>query len=81
VHGALFAHGGAIDSDVIARDLRTNGVVASRKGREEALRNVQADMALGQRFSFSFTPTFLACLPDGRVVQLTTLEQIEEYFQ
>ncbi len=46
-----------------------------------AKRRVASDLALAQSLGLNATPTFLLCCPDGKVLELTSLNQVDGYLK
>lgn len=49
----------------------------SEQQNRDAEKRVQADMKLAETVGLDSTPTFLLCGPDGRVLKLGSLSQVE----
>ncbi|MEO7715201.1 MAG: thioredoxin domain-containing protein [Capsulimonas sp.] len=77
VHDALYAD--KVDANRlkhVASEFQLESIDAKTPTVEVAKSRVDADMRFAQSIGLSGTPTFVLCLPNGRVVQLSGLDML-----
>lgn len=82
MHDALYKLQGEIDVNKIADTAKALGVRTTwPKGSPTttAEKSVQRDRSDGDKAGVEGTPTFILCCPDGKVVKLAQLSQVEEF--
>lgn len=83
MHDALYQGGGeSFDGDKIQHDIESQHMRGKRFDdlcATSAKATVADDMNAAKVMGIRGTPTFLLCCPDGKVVQLTSLNQLSSY--
>ena len=79
-HDALYALNSSITPAHVAATLsrlKVDVVHVSASQRKQAVARVNADLALAAKLHLDATPSFILCCPDGRVLLLGDISQVE----
>lgn len=82
IHATLFKKQETLNSNLIlqiAKDHRLDMKRFQKSQQTTALKAVRKDKQEAEALNLKSTPSFVLCCPDGKVVALGTLSQIEDY--